>query len=164
MIKKEEFLQVFKNECRHYFVYEAELKKERLDLEETENQIINLRSPITDRVGGHQTVSHEDQLVTLIEIKTETEYRIDYYESLLLWIKEVFQNITSPAYKALSWQTLIQGKTKTDILIYYDVDPSYVYKMRDKFLNVALNKDMYEKYQLIQEKKLKSKWLSKNKE
>lgn len=160
MTNDKQFLQTFKDECRKYFTYEADLKKEKLELEEIEAQIINVRSPITNRVGGHQTTPPEDLLVTLIEVKTEVENRIVYYETIIQWLKDVFEGITSPAYKAIAWQTLIQAKNRTDILIYYDVDPDYVYRIRDKFLLIALSDDRKKEYTDIQSLKNKSKWLS----
>lgn len=153
------YLTIFKKECRYYFKYESDLKKEKQELEEVITQITNIRSPITDRVGGHQITAHEDLLVSLIEVKTETEYRIDYYESILHWIKDIIENIPSPAYRAITWQTLVQAKSRTELMIYYDVDPDYVYRIRDKFIMQSLSNGLVEKYIDVQNKKSRSKWL-----
>lgn len=162
MISNKQFLQIFKSECRKYFTYEANLTKEKLDLQQTEVEIQNLRSPITDRVGGHQTTPQDQKLIALIEVKEETERRIAYYESILQWIINVLNDISSPAYKAISWQTLIQGKNKNDVLIYYDVDTEYVYRTRDKFIILALNDDRKREYEETQRKRNQSRWLSLN--
>lgn len=154
------YLTIFKKECRYYFKYESDLKREKLELEEVLTQITNIRSPITDRVGGHQVTTHDDLLVSLIEVKSETEYRIDYYEAILDWIKDVIKSIPSPAYRAITWQTLVQAKSRTELMIYYDVDPDYVYRMRDKFITQSLSNGFIEKYNDIQNKKMKSKWLA----
>lgn len=161
-IKDTNWLQLYKKECKAYFKYDSALTHNKLELEETEQKIKNVRSPITNRVGGHQIVSTEEKLVSLIEIKTEIEYQIAYYESIMKWIRDVNDAITSPAYRAITWQTLIQAKNKTDLMINYDVDPEYVYYMRDRFLSVALDDEKKQEYNEVQKKKAKSKWLSAN--
>ena len=154
------WLQIYKKECRCYYKYESALKKAEYELEETEQRIKNVKSPITDRASGHPTTTGEERLLTLIEIKTEVEHQIAYYHTIMCWIRKVNENISSPAYRAITWQTLIQAKNRMDLLINYDVDPEYVYHMRDKFLMVALNETMQEQYREIQKLKMKSKWLS----
>ncbi len=68
--------------------------------------------------------------------------------------------VSSPAYRAITWQTLVQAKNRTDLMINYDVDPDYVCKMRDKFLIVALDKESIQEYQKVMRIKNSSKWLS----
>lgn len=99
-------------------------------------------------------------MISLIEVKSETEHQIDYYKAMIAWIEHVNQNITSPAYRAITWQTLIQAKNKTDLMINYDVDLDYVYYMRDRFLGMALDDKMRQEYYDAMKKKSLSKWLS----
>lgn len=159
-MSKSDWLQLYKKECRKYFTYDAQLKKTKLDLKETIIEIENVRSPLTDRVGGHQIISQEERLIALIEVKEETEHQIDFYQSMIDWIVHVNNKVTSPAYRAITWQTLIQAKNRTDLMINYDVDPDYVCKMRDKFLNYALDDDSIHEYYDVMKKKSLSKWLS----
>ena len=154
------WLQLYKKECRNYFNYRSKRDKCELGLEETLQNIKNVRSPITNRIGGHATISAEERLISLIEVKSETEHQIDYYKAMIAWIEHVNQNITSPAYRAITWQTLIQAKNKTDLMINYDVDPDYVYYMRDRFLGMALDDKMRQEYYDAIKKKSLSKWLS----
>lgn len=55
---------------------------------------------------------------------------------------------------------MIQAKNKTDLMINYDVDPDYVYYMRDRFLGMALDDKMRQEYYDAMKKKSLSKWLS----
>ena len=154
------WIQTYKKECRCYYKYDKALKKAAYELEDIEQKIKNVRSPITDRVVGHSTVSPEERLISLIEIKTELEHQIAYCHNMMDGIKKVNDNISSPAYRAITWQTLIQAKNRMDLLINYDVDPEYVYHMRDKFLRIALDENLKKEYLSIKKQKLKSKWLS----
>lgn len=154
-----DWLNLYKDKCRNYYGYEADLKKTKDELKQTINQIENVRSPITDRVGGHQT-PHEEKLISLISMKTEIEKEIEYYQGVLDWIFFVCNKITSPAYRAITWQTLVQGKTKYDLMITYDVNANYVYDMRDKFLLRALDDEAKKRYEELLELKQSSKWLS----
>ena len=142
---KTHWLQLYKKECRNYFNYRSKRDKCELELEETLQNI---------------TISAEERLISLIEVKTETEHQIDFYKAMIAWIEHVNQNITSPAYRAITWQTLIQAKNKTDLMINYDVDPDYVYYMRDRFLGMALDDKMRQEYYDAMKKKSLSKWLS----
>ncbi len=160
MMSNTDWIQLYKKECRNYFKYDSQLQKTKLDLEETLHEINNVRSPLTDRVGGHQIITQEERLISLIEVKEETEHQIDYYQAMMDWILHVNQKITSPAYRAITWQTLIQAKNRTDLMINYDVDPDYVCKMRDKFLQYALDEGSIQEYKEVLKKKSLSKWLS----
>lgn len=158
--EKAEWLLLYKKKCRMYFTYESNLKKTELELEQIIEEIKNVKSVNTTNIVGHSNKPPEERLLSLIEIKDELEKQIHYYQSMIKWIFHVNNKVTSPAYRAITWQTLVQAKNRTDLMINYDVDPDYVCKMRDKFLLVALDKESIQEYQEVIKIKNKSKWLS----
>lgn len=158
--EKAEWLLLYKKECRMYFTYESNLKKTELELEQINEEIKNVKSVNTTNIVGHSNKPPEERLLALIEIKDELEKQIQYYQSMINWIFHVNDKVTSPAYRAIIWQTLVQAKNRTDLMINYDVNPDYVCKMRDKFLLVALDKESIQEYQEVMKIKNKSKWLS----
>lgn len=155
-----EWLKIYKKECKAYFAYDSHLKRALLELEEINITIQNIHSPATDHASSHNNTSQDSKLLGMIEVKNEIEFQITYYKAILQWIKDVNNAISSPAYRAITWQTLIQAKNRMDLLINYDVDPDYVYRMRDKFIITAFNETLKQQYLQIQEMKNKSKWLS----
>lgn len=158
MINEKELVSIYKKKCRAYFSYEAELKKAKDELQVVIAQIENVRSPITNRVGGHQS-SFEEKLIPLISQKTEIEIEIRYFQANLDWIMKGLNKISSPAYKAITWQTLVQARNKYDLMVNYDVDPNYVFDMRDKFLQHIMDDEMKKQYEELQKIKESSKWL-----
>lgn len=158
--ERAEWLLLYKKVCRMYFTYESNLKKTELELEQIIEEIKNVKSVNTTNIVGHSNKPPEERLLSLIEIKDELERQIQYYQSMINWIFHVNNKVTSPAYRAITWQTLVQAKNRTDLMINYDVDPDYVCKMRDKFLLVALDEESIQEYQKVMKIKNKSKWLS----
>lgn len=158
MTDKKELVSIYKKKCRAYFSYDAELKKAKEDLQLIIAQIENVRSPITDRVGGHQS-AFEEKLVPLIAQKTEIELEVSYYQGNIDWIMMGLNKITSPAYRAITWQTLVQARSRYDLMVNYDVDPEYVFDIRDKFLLKAMDEEMLTKYEELLKIKDSSSWL-----
>lgn len=158
MIEKNELVAIYKKKCRCYFYFDSELKKAKDDLQLIVAEIENVRSPVTDRVGGHQS-AFEEKLVSLIAQKTEIEMEVKYYQGNIDWIMNGLNKISSPAYRAITWQTLVQARNKNDLIANYDVDPYYVFEMRDKFLFHAMDEEMQDQYDELQRIKESSKWL-----
>lgn len=160
MNSRTDWLKLYKKECRSYFKYEASFNREKLQLDEINSMIQDIHSPRTDQASGHGSFSQDTKLLSMIEVKQEVETQIAYYESILYWIIAVNEAISSPAYRAITWQTLIQGKNRLDLLINYEVNPDYVYRMRDKFIMSAIDQKLVNEYERIQMLKKQSKWLS----
>lgn len=151
MISKNKRLALFKDECRRYFYYQSEIAKIEDSLRSLAVKMCNVHSPSTQKIGSSSS-RHELDYIRLIETKTEFEKKKAYYQERIDWINEIIDSIPSRAYSAITWMTLVQGKTKMDIIITYDSKPEYVYKMRDQFLIKELTDERMKAFHNIEEK------------
>lgn len=151
MISKNKRLALFKDECRRYFYYQSEIAKIDDSLRNLAVKMCNVHSPSTQKIGSTPT-RHELDYIRLIEAKTEFEKKKAYYQARVDWINEIIESIPSRAYSAIAWMTLVQAKTKMDIIITYDAKPEYIYKVRDQFLIKELTDERMAVYHGIEEK------------
>lgn len=151
MISKNKRLALFKAECRRYFYYQSEIAKIDDSLRNLAVKMCNVHSPSTQKIGSSPS-RHELDYIRLIETKTEFEKKKAYYQARLDWINDIIDSIPSRAYSAITWMTLVQAKTKMDIIITYDAKPEYVYKIRDQFLIKELTDERMDAYHGIEEK------------
>lgn len=151
MISKNERLRLYKNECRRYFYYQSEIAKIDDALRSLAVKMCNVHSPATQKIGSSPS-RHEIDYIRLIESKTEYERKKAYYQERIDWITDIIQSIPSRAYSAIAWMTLVQAKTKMDIIITYDAKPEYVYKVRDQFLVKELTDEKMDIYHNIEKK------------
>lgn len=122
-------LDLFKRECRQYFTYQSEISKidERLRSLEVSMQ----------KIGSSPSRKELDYL-RFLAAKEEYEKQKQFYEARVQWIDDIINSIPSKAYCAITWMTLVQGKSRMELLITYDTSPEYVYKTRDIFLKQLL--------------------------
>ena len=122
-------LDLFKRECRQYFTYQSEISKIDERLRSLEVSMQNVHSPSMQKIGSSPSRKELDYL-RFLAAKEEYE-RVQ-------WIDDIINSIPSKAYCAITWMTLVQGKSRMELLITYDTSPEYVYKTRDIFLKQLL--------------------------
>lgn len=128
-----ERLVIFKRECRKYFAYQAETARIAERLRSLQVTMENVHSPSMQKIGSSPSRKEFD-LVRLMAAKDVYEKNKAFYERRVKWIDDVINAIPSKAYCAIAWMTLVQGKTRMEVIITYDASPDYVYKIRDQFL------------------------------
>ena len=150
MMNKSERLKLFKSECHRYFYYQSEIAKIDDSLRDLAGQMRNVHSPSMQKIGSSPT-RHELDYLKLLEIKTEFERKKQYYSERIGWVDTIINAIPSRAYSAITWMTLVQAKTRMELIITYDAKPEYVYKVRDQFLRKQLTDERMAQYQNINE-------------
>lgn len=128
---------VFKQECRRYFSYQAQIAKLDEKIRSITLRMQNVHSPSMQKIGSSPS-RRELDYIHLIEEKTACEEQKEFYVRRLNWIDNIINSIPSRAYCAITWMTLVQGKTRMELIITYDTAPEYVYKTRDQFLRKLL--------------------------
>ena len=89
------------------------------------------------KIGSSPSRKELDYL-RFLAAKEEYEKQKQFYEARVQWIDDIINSIPSKAYCAITWMTLVQGKSRMELLITYDTSPEYVYKTRDIFLKQLL--------------------------
>ena len=130
-------LDLFKRECRKYFTYQSEISKIDERLRSLEVSMQNVHSPSMQKIGSSPSRKELDYL-RFLAAKEEYEKQKQFYEARVQWIDDIINSIPSKAYCAITWMTLVQGKSRMELLITYDTSPEYVYKTRDIFLKQLL--------------------------
>ena len=130
-------LDLFKRECRQYFTYQSEISKIDERLRSLEVSMQNVHSPSMQKIGSSPSRKELDYL-RFLAAKEEYEKQKQFYEARVQWIDDIINSIPSKAYCAITWMTLVQGKSRMELLITYDTSPEYVYKTRDIFLKQLL--------------------------
>ena len=130
-------LDLFKRECRQYFTYQSEISKIDERLRSLEVSMQNVHSPSMQKIGSSPSRKELDYLRFLAAME-EYEKQKQFYEARVQWIDDIINSIPSKAYCAITWMTLVQGKSRMELLITYDTSPEYVYKTRDIFLKQLL--------------------------
>ena len=136
-------LDTFKKECRRYFSYQAEISKIDERLRSLEVKMQNVHSPSMQKIGSSPSRKELDYL-RLFAAKEEYEKQRQFYLDRGQWIDDIINAIPSKAYCAITWMTLVQGKSRMELLITYDTSPEYVYKTRDQFLKQLLTDEKME--------------------
>lgn len=147
-----ERLNIFKKECRNYYLYESDIEMVKDKIKHTINRLEDVKSPVLDKIGSSPSPKEKD-ILKLIELKNRYEKQLQYYEDKMKWIKKTTDAIPSPAYRALTWMTCVQGKNKNDISLKFDISAESAYQKRDKFLLQVLNDDRMQELKDINEKK-----------
>ena len=130
-------LDLFKRECRQYFTYQSEISKIDERRRSLEVSMQNVHSPSMQKIGSSPSRKELDYL-RFLAAKEEYEKQKQFYEARVQWIDDIINSIPSKAYCAITWMTLVQGKSRMELLITYDTSPEYVYKTRDIFLKQLL--------------------------
>ena len=130
-------LDLFKREWRQYFTYQSEISKIDERLRSLEVSMQNVHSPSMQKIGSSPSRKELDYL-RFLAAKEEYEKQKQFYEARVQWIDDIINSIPSKAYCAITWMTLVQGKSRMELLITYDTSPEYVYKTRDIFLKQLL--------------------------
>ena len=138
-------LDLFKRECRQYFTYQSEISKIDERLRSLEVSMQNVHSPSMQKIGSSPSRKELDYL-RFLAAKEEYEKQKQFYEARVQWIDDIINSIPSKAYCAITWMTLVQGKSRMELLITYDTSPDYVYKTRDLFLKQQLTDEKMEEY------------------
>lgn len=147
---KLERLDLFKRECRHYFTYQSEISKIAERLRSLEVSMQNVHSPSMQKIGSSPSRKELDYL-RFLAAKEEYEKQQKFYQDRVKWIDDIINAIPSKAYCAITWMTLVQGKTRMELLITYDTSPEYVYKTRDAFLKQLLTDEKMDEYDLTEQ-------------
>lgn len=152
IMEDRERLNVFKRECRNYYLYESDIEMVKDKIKHTINRLEDVKSPVLDKIGSSPSPKEKD-IIKLIELKNLYEAQLQYYEDKMKWVKEVTEEIPSPAYRALTWMTCVQGKNKNDITLRFDISAESAYQKRDKFLLQVLDDEKMQELQSIDDKK-----------
>lgn len=145
-------LNLFKRECRNYYLYESDIGMVKDKIKHTINRLEDVKSPVLDKIGSSPSPKEKD-IIKLIELKNLYEAQLQYYEDKMKWIKAVTEDIPSPAYRALTWMTCVQGKNKNDITLRFDISAESAYQKRDKFLLQVLDDKRMQELQDINNRK-----------
>ena len=119
------------------FYYQSEISKIDERLRSLEVSMQNVHSPSMQKIGSSPSRKELDYL-RFLAAKEEYEKQKQFYEARVQWIDDIINSIPSKAYCAITWMTLVQGKSRMELLITYDTSPEYVYKTRDIFLKQLL--------------------------
>ncbi|MGM9941892.1 MAG: hypothetical protein ACI32N_07890 [Bulleidia sp.] len=145
-MSKVQRLMVFKQECRNYFSYQAQIAKLDEKIRSIVIRMQNVHSPSMQKIGSSPS-RRELDYIRLIEEKAACEKQKEFYERRLKWIDDIINSIPSRAYCAITWMTLVQGKTRMELIITYDTSPEYVYKTRDQFLRKLLTDEQMKEFE-----------------
>lgn len=143
-------LDLFKRECRQYFTYQSEISKIDERLRSLEVSMQNVHSPSTQKIGSSPSRKELDYL-RFLAAKEEYEKQKQFYEARVQWIDDIINSIPSKAYCAITWMTLVQGKSRMELLITYDTSPEYVYKTRDIFLKQLLTDEKMMEFDQVEQ-------------
>ena len=119
------------------FRSQSEISKIDERLRSLEVSMQNVHSPSMQKIGSSPSRKELDYL-RFLAAKEEYEKQKQFYEARVQWIDDIINSIPSKAYCAITWMTLVQGKSRMELLITYDTSPEYVYKTRDIFLKQLL--------------------------
>ena len=145
-------LQTLKSEARNYGHYQRQIEKYQDQIIIVEGRINNMHSP---KLGGTSTSYSQHQKDTLLlknlQLKEDLKKKQKSYILQRDWIIHTIESISSPAFKAILWATLVDGESLKDVAEKYQTTADHMYKLRRKFMLEAMNDENIRQYETIQE-------------
>ena len=149
MYTEEDRLNLFRNECRRYDAYIAEIERLEDRLTVIRTRMEHLSSPAMDRVGSNPNPGQVSDLISLIEEKNRIENKQTALKELTDWILDCIDRISYPAYRMVVWDTMVKGGKLSAIADTYNVSEKLLSKNRRNCLLLVLDRDTMKSYEGI---------------
>ena len=124
-IKNREAVKAFKNECRNYFYYLADIRDLMLEIKRTDHKMTGVHSLDFQKIRIRRDPK-KTYLVSFIEANTILEKQLQAKEEKVMNIINTISRIELPAYRAIVWMVFVQRKTYTEVAKMYGVSKVYL--------------------------------------
>lgn len=145
-------LQTLKKEARNYGHYQKQIEKYQDQIIILEGRIRNVHSP---KLGGTSTPYSQYQKDTLLLKKLQKKEELEKKQKIYLlqrdWIIHTIESVSSPAFRAILWATLVDGESLRELAEKYQTTADHMYKLRRKFMLEAMSDENIRQYETIQE-------------
>jgi hypothetical protein len=145
-------LKTLKKEARNFGYYQRQIERYQDQIILVEGRISNMHSP---KMGGTSTAFSQHQKDTLllknIQMKEELLKKQKQFILQRDWVIYTIGSISSPAFKAILWATLVDGDSIKELAEEYQTTADHMYKLRRKFMLEAMNEENIRQYEIIQE-------------
>ena len=147
-----EALKKFKQECRSYQFYQERIDKIDQKIELLDLRMRNVQSPALEKIGQTPT-KHELSYPELITKKEKLQKDKEYYQEHLDWITETINEISSSAYRSVTWYTYVERKGLHHVAETHKVSKDMLYRKRKKFVLSVLTDERMQKLEEIDQEK-----------
>lgn len=131
-----EEVEQFKLECKSYN-YLRKKEKELLNhLEEVENALIGVKSPVGERLGSN----HSDKRLVLYEKKSKLIFELTAVRERMNNVTKTLEQICDKDYKKLVVDLFVHKIDYRVIATEFNYEPTYVYKKAEQIIKYALIK------------------------
>ena len=133
MYTDDERIRLFREECGNIKKYQSRIKKIESDLTVLEAKMLNVSSPVLDKVGSSPS-RKEKSLLEFLEKKAYLQEEMEYWERRINWLSETVNHVESPGWQVIIWRTYMEKQKVADLAEEYLVSKDHIYKGRRIYL------------------------------
>lgn len=145
-------IDTLKEEAKRYPTYQKRIRTLQDSIHVLDSKIYNLKSP---KMGGVRSKTDQESidrmLLENLSKRRALEEEKQVYVLRQAWLYTAISSIQSPAFKAILWETLIDGSSVYEVSLRYQILPDHMYKLRRKYMLEVMSEENIDLYTKLPE-------------